>query len=1083
MKLSRIQHQIKNSAMSALLLLWLIPAAEASTLLIPKSQQENLQAPAIDLVYKGQPLDRDQVVDLIDSGQDISRIDPAPSDVWTPAALPASDGSSQNYPPEEVVFDFDSDITASRGMFRARLLGPGAVPFRLVLSLDSHAALMRSALLRRLGYTVDAPKAYRSLTVRFRDIATRERFLDQLSDRTLTARSRWIEGSLSPSDPQVTLRDAVLEPGRIQIPPYHWGVVSGAHLKGRRVLRALIVPFVLLDVPESINLYAWEPGKELSKHVSLTHPYADSFSETTFDDARWIVRKIAELKPEDLKTIVAAGRYPAPVTTLILEKLTARRNNLVRLFELRGEIPKAMREFAYRTDIHFPPDVLKGKLVRETYEGYALRFTYGDPESPLRKDELGRYLRLELISGAIRALTQKVNEALEARGPADIAKKHSEDLQKEFLDHIQNKPNQPLSKPVGFWGGMTGGLRVNASRNVVTGTYYGSDSKLQLVDNISAQATVGYFMSKDGVPKAVVGGSGNLVIQRNYIHVRPVPNLKTALTTNWSWLWVPGFMKKLGKMIEPDAAKPVSSLEPDQISNNLDAFLEELKEGELFTITDSVGLGASVSATIPLLALLGVDPLGVGGTFTIGPSAQGTILRRTTFVRTADGLQVYLQHAHTESLSANFDFSFWMNVLKTSIGAQRGASSTRAYLLGTKPKGADEQRRMAIALSALLKANNSEILEDTYGKYVLKHEMPSKSRKAKFLRWQWSGVEESHRVEIQPPEDTQVPPRYQARDHKRKLFSHRILRRSGTNDYNFLAQVLEGFFPGHGLESAGAAGDNPSSSFLGKSRWTNITTEAETTAGRETDPVSLIEYHWQGWLLSKAKLFSIFDRIEARLASLDPELRVIDRDAFQDLKQLQMYDIQSTLLIYEKGVRRIRDDILGARKKSDRALFARLVEIEGRESFRRYCLSELQRTHSGEGSDPYAPERELEEIMNGGGWFYACLKPWMSRAMSLARKFPSDREDQVKWTAKLLHALEKDLDFGKLIEWIGKDHFFFQVRVSGFRKGQENGDSEYVSGSIGMVDPAQGVGPFKEIADQTHLTTHELYARYLSEAQ
>ena len=34
----------------------------------------------------------------------------------------------------------------------------------------------------------------------------RERFLDQLSDRTLTARSRWIEGELSATEPTVTLR-------------------------------------------------------------------------------------------------------------------------------------------------------------------------------------------------------------------------------------------------------------------------------------------------------------------------------------------------------------------------------------------------------------------------------------------------------------------------------------------------------------------------------------------------------------------------------------------------------------------------------------------------------------------------------------------------------------------------------------------------------------------------------------------------------------------------------------------------------------------------------------------------------------
>ena len=1116
---SRVQSLIGTMAFVMVLACGFGSEAKAASLLIPipnsalSSSDDTMKAPAIDLIDgSGRALDRDEVVDLIHSGKDVSLLDPRASDVWTPTSLPATNDERFGYPADGATLTYDSDLPNSEGMMRARVVAEDGRAFRLVVSLNSHASLIRAALLRRLGYTISSPRYYRSIRLRFKDLDQRNLYLDGVSyGNGGVAPARWLV-STPGAEPILELSDIVLEPGRIETPPYQWGAVSGSAIQGRRALRALIIPFVLADINESINLYSWEVGKILSNNVSLTHQYASNFADITFEDARWIVRKIAHLTRSDLAEIVAIGKYPEHVNAIVLEKMIARRDQLVSLFQLKYELPRGERKIDYNTKLTLPPDLDKGKVTQEHYEGYAGRYTIGDPNSPLRTGEITRYLTLQAMSAGIQALTTKINEQITIRSASDVVTDHQKSVIEQIIDHIRKNPKSPYEQSLGTWAGPTGGFRLNASRNLVTGTYYGSDSPLQLVDNVSAQANVGFFMGFDGVPtKLVPGVGGNLYVQRNYIHVRPIPNAKEALKTNWKWLWVPGFMKHLGKILEPGSKCPTSpsapgpdtltdgtdpcqmtpaeALSPEQVGKNLDAFLTEMKEGELFTITDTIGMGASGTLTIPLSALISGDISGISGSFAFGANGQTAILRRTTFTRTKDGLQVYTQSVRSGAQSFSFDFNFWMNIFHTAYTTRAGAATTHAYILGDKPSEADAQRKLLVTLQSLLKHNNTDSLEENYPSYLLKHKTPSHSTRAKLLRWSWDAVEENHRLTIQPPADPEG--RYKPEEQQRTFYSNRIVRRSGTNDYAFLSDIIDGFFKGYGYDSS-ASGSNPADSFLGRSKWNATTSEAETTPGHESEIFTMVERHWQGWLLSQKKLFKIFDQIEARVQSLNLPTPLFQRDFFNNLKRLEMYDIQSSLLIYEPGVSKIRQEILAARGNSEQALVQKLIDLDGREAFRNWCRQEIT-IRDGGNSDYGTVDSKVDDVMSGRGWAYECLKPWMTKVIKMSKKYPTAKEEQVRWTNDLVRAIETGLEFGKFLNWLGKENFFFQVRVSGFRKGQEDGDNtnlsgqasgnpDYLSSTIGTVGDA-GAGPLKDLATQTQITAYELYARYLSEAQ
>ncbi|MCP5048403.1 MAG: hypothetical protein GY940_14635, partial [bacterium] len=62
------------------------------------------------------------------------------------------------------------------------------------------------------------------------------------------------------------------------------------------------------------------------------------FNHITYADARWITRLIAQLGRKQIRAAVELGGWPESMGKLLVEKLTARRNQLVDIFGLTGEV-------------------------------------------------------------------------------------------------------------------------------------------------------------------------------------------------------------------------------------------------------------------------------------------------------------------------------------------------------------------------------------------------------------------------------------------------------------------------------------------------------------------------------------------------------------------------------------------------------------------------------------------------------------------------------------------------------------------------------------------------------------------------
>ena len=1046
---------------------------------------ETKSAPAIDLIQEGSPVDRDRLLQQIREGFDSSSLEPQLSRIYRGEPVPMPSESETPFPDDGTVMTFQQTLPGTSGLVRARVSPAGDAThfYQMNFSLDTHAALARNALLRRLGYAIPSPHYYSKLKLRFSSVDQRDSFLDQLSSDTLTARSRWVLEDLSKPSPDLltlTFQDLVLEPALIEVPQFHWGILTPETLNSRRSLRALLVPLTLLELPESVNLVSFETAKVFNESLVFTRTNANAFkNETSIGDVRWIAKRIALLNREDWKTILHAAHYPSDIEALLIEKTLGRVNQLMGFLEIKGFTP-----FTFDPKISIGK-VIKGKATQERYEGYALRFTYGDPLSPLRPAELARFFGIAGLNGALNSLLEKANSYLQLTTQDKWIQEHQDKEMEEILNHFQNHPNEPYVQPVKIWGGPVAGVDVNASRNIITGTYYGSDSQIQLVDAISGSAHIGGFFGISGIPKIGVTLEPDLQGSRSYVHVKPLPDLKAAWKDSWAHVVVPAFMPALSKALK-DSSNP-------DAREAMKKFMDQMSPGELFIITDSIVASGSVNAYVPLGALIGFLPS--FGSLTGSASLGGSyaILSRTTIARTKDGIQVYLQDAKSKMLEIDINAQFLIRVVDLNGTAYHGEADTQAFVLPEKFEDEAKSKAFVRDFRALFRANSAENLREDFEPYLLDHDVRGHRVELALGPFSWVLRDTLHKVEITPPTDSEG--RYRAQDFKRTVIEGTRTRIHGTDLYGFFGKLLRGVHPL--LNFGGSAkGDDPSANFLGRSTSTTLNTQIEMTPGRDSRPFLKVEHALSGWSLRKNRLLRLVEKLSEQLKDLNPKTGLINPSQFTQTKKVQSFSLSWSLLIYSEGLERLIH-LLDLDQTSTLEAQQFLVQLMGRENYQSYCEDQDLDPVVSLGPRAFTDTDEnnsgILEASRGQQVYLGCVTDFMRSIYSLRSElsgksalFSTDGSDErrvhekIRILNRVVDRLMRKTDLSNFIKLVGQDHSFFQARVSGFRTHDENGDSDYFSNTLGIVDQTRLAGPLSDIAAQSTISTNEIEARYLS---
>ncbi|MFZ4714297.1 MAG: hypothetical protein ACOYL6_11310 [Bacteriovoracaceae bacterium] len=1059
---------VLKGLLSSFLLLLFSFSAFAGSVVIP---YQGIKKPANDLIYEGDVIDSDEAFDLEKSGFDTSLLAPSETDIYCLSCSPLKLQFPQNQPVK--FFNYKPSVP---GMLRFSVTADtvnGPKIFNVVASIDGHPAMLRHRLLTKLGYQLDPIEFAPKLEVKFSTMEERNTFLDNIADYTFKARERWI-AELPKDEPRVVLQDLIFEPGRINLPQYQWGIMKADLIADRRPLRALLIPFVLADVGQSINLFSWDLGRVVSKQIILTHPYAEEFAEITLNDVKWITRKISKLTPGDWAEIAGSAHYPEDIAAIVKEKLMARRNEIMKLARLKGEFDE-IKPIKKKLTVG---SVKKGKVTQEDYPGYAGRFKFDDPQSPLRFSEVTRYLAIKGIGMASTQLFKYANDFINQDAQEAITK-HKKDEFIKFLQHAKNHPNEPYAMPVKAYSAPYGGGSLNISRDVVTGTYYGSEYPVQLVDSFGVSANLGVFVGLDNLKSYFTpGASANVQVGRSYIHIRPLAGLKDALKENWAHVLVPFQMQHLTKVLTDNPTclidnKPCNENDLKNEYDGLKTFLSKMTTGEMFVVVDNLNLGGSLNVNVPILALLGV-PL---PQFSMGVSGgmSSVWMKRTTFERTATGMKVSIQYNDALSEELGVNFNFLLNLYSHKTSWKQGDAKTKFFDVSLNDLDPSAAQHAISSIRALFKVNSSELIERYYPFYYLKDEFKSRLHNNNLFLFQWDKMVFSHEIKIQPP---LAPGQlFEPEKFERVLYHEKAVTRYGTNYFGFLTDIL-GLFTKGIFSGVTRPNENPMNRPFGKGHSFAVSTEAEVTENYDFKPLTIVEDVYGGWSIRMPHLNRIFNKLEEKIKNIPMPRKMINRNVFNDTKVLQQFEVRSTAIIYEKGNEIIQKIIFN---KNELNTYNVLIHFFGGiDSFQAYCQQMIE---SGQG---YV-------VGYHGDKDYQCVAPWMAEIMDLRLKgFPEVKtaEDKKKIIAlynKIHRILFKNAEWDKVLTMIGEENFLMLVKVAGFKKGDEgavdedNQTTEYVSDSLGEYNGLEGSGIFRDFMNQYGISSYQMNANFFSE--
>ena len=339
-----------------------------------------------------------------------------------------------------------------------------------------------------------------------------------------------------------------------------------------------------------------------------------------------------------------------------------------------------------------------------------------------------------------------------------------------------------------------------------------------------------------------------------------------------------------------------------------------------------------------------------------------------------------------------------------------------------------------------------------------------------------------------------IDPRYDATAQKRTVFLGQTTKIVGTDLFGFLGKIINHFVSYVNL-GGGQQGDDPSSNFLGRSHTFAVSTEIETTPGRNNKPFTKLQLGFTGWSLTKNRLLRVLHKISDQIGEFNPNGGLIDPSEFAQTKKVEAFSVIWNLLVYEKGTQNVLD-ILDMSKTSTQKANAFLVDLMGRSEYLDYC-NQNELDPSVQTGPIYSEDDSGTRVESAQGQtvYLGCVPPMMETVFDLRESLANhpevfgdvrsdeDAKSKIKWINKIFLNLDNNFELSQIIKWVGKENSFFQVKVSGFRTHDEAADfrSSYFANTVGLIDQQVLGGPTSDIESTTEISSHEVEARYLSD--
>ncbi len=987
--------------------------------------------PAVDLMYKGKQLLPDEVHKLREDSHgrfDISTLNPVESsDLWKDqmlGALPVDKNPLEDM--DEVVYH--SPVITPSGLFRFNVqnkAGDGKI-YTVMVGKTVHSFLLAKSLLRKIGYQIPDIKYLPRMTLKFKNATHKASFINYFQHVVMLAPEYWVVEELE--DNKIIIQDLLVMDANHPI--YNLAVgITNDMIQGRRLMSSLAVPLSIVNLVESVNLLRWNVGVINNNQVALFHDHLEDF-QCTWDDARWISKRIEKLTREDWKEIVASSNVPKAVQMILVEKLISRRNSAMKLFKIDNE------EIKVDSNISNGVELVRGKLTQQQWPGYGARFAYGDPDSPLADSEIKSFIKSKLISMGLDVFISQINQNIPFLS-TDIKAKNDAEFQAILTEATQTaqQNHTAVDIPLKTWVFPTYRGSLIVSRNIVTGTYLGTDNLVQLVDTVGVSVAAGVFVGVAGIPTPFqAAGSADASLVRTYSHLRPVTSIQRALKYPYRNIMIPLVKRDYGKLLQTAselAIDPAATDEAKQkaIEEAMKPFKDNMEIGESLLVTDSIATGAGAKI------MAGKGSL-IKATLAVSPGFQ-VVSRFHVHRRTENDFHIYRDLGKEGTFGVSFDLDSYIPILKVNFKASKGNGRVKFFNLSLDPKGDNVIKNMSLLRRAIVSSSTRDLEENEETKpFILKTDYKERTPSINLFVFQWNWDDSASSISIQNPKgDT--------RNFKR--FYHGSSK--GKNYQAYMNGLISHWVELLFKKKAGlseSTGSNPGYTFKGSAETKYLTLDQEVNGtGKRLEPFIRLARIFNGWSITRAKAEELLERLRARY-----RYDFFNAPVLNDTRRIFLYNISLNVLFYKNGIENA-------------------IALKDEEILKIFRENASQK-------DLTVNPREVNDDDSGG--------KKMVRFLTRFKKYEREgKEDKAsKYLMKAFSHAENKINLEGLTRLVGgKENLYVYSKIDGFREGDEDGDKNLVSNSYGEYGSQNILGPLMQVQKDTNMLEGEFFLYWM----
>jgi|GEM_PF-4828686 len=873
---------------------------------------------ASDLIYNGKALTTRDAIKLKelawDGKFDLSTLDPEEFTYWSNKYVLDKDLEESN------VRLKDNDVSefleqGSLGDNKGTYIHVSHADqiYQVIMRPENYRSLMMRTLLRKIGYFVPSLKKINRVKVNFESADQKQTFLDHYNEnhnfeietedddeiQEWVEQDKWIF-----HNPQgqnwVILQDVVLR----NITDGDYTNLSleprlDKEIKNRRTFSSLLIPYSILNYSGSTNAFEWWSGKIISQNIFMDYPEA-VFFDMSYEDGRWMTRRLSKLTRSDWDDVVRSSQLPGTIQKVLLEKVMARYNSTVDLFQLNSAKLKVDYKVSDGVKLE------KGKLRQCHWDGFAISFCDADKDNPIGRSDLWEFIKSKAFSVGIDSIMGAINSL--PIFSTDIAGNNSSIIENAVSNAITrfDETGEEENLLMKRWNFGYHNYNIILSRNLVTGRYQGSDQLVSLVHSAGVSLGVGKYFAQMGYNEFLrsdnlyqregnfsginvspislkVGGR----ISRVYSHVQPVLKIKDS-NKNFSFKeFLVFFVKKgMGRIFnetKDENKKEISRAEVlATAKKNLQTFKERLNVGESFIITDTLGGGgvAGVSASYQKLVELG-----------LGGGLDGSVINRLHIIRASENkLHVYKNFGNLLKVSFNAQLAALsipvFRFYKEKIPGGRAQTDFFTIDLDENSPGLIDN---VLAIRSLFVSGSLRPLRKIKKPVKLKFKYDQNLTKIGVFWFNYNSVNSNNNIQITTPEDD-----------KQEFLRFYDAHSNGKNIAHYGAEVLEFLIKKKLDFNVPILGSplNSGLSITGKSKNTQVVYEVELSEENEmTNQFAHYTYSRNGWESNREDMEKMVGELEKRF-NYDYFLE----NPLYDVKSVRVYHLAADFFIYNKGI-------------------------------------------------------------------------------------------------------------------------------------------------------------------------------------